>query len=121
MRRVLLPVVLLLAALVLQLTVLDRLPLPGGVAPDLVLLVLFGVALASRLAARLAGTAKPSGEPAAGLGTPALPADRTPRIRAAAARPRDGWIGGGGWLVASAELARRRPATVRLHLGGTRT
>jgi rod shape-determining protein MreD len=233
-RRVLLPVVLLLVALVLQLTVLDRLPLPGGVAPDLVLLVvvalalssgpmsgmicgfcaglaldiappsdhligvyalvfcvvgyfcglvsteldrtvlqplvasalgaaagaglyavvgymlgnpdvtgpavrhvlplsvlydvllspfvLFGVALASRLAARLAGAA-PAGQtasgPATGLGPTALPGGRTPRIRAAAARPRDGWIGGGGWLAASADLARSRP--VKLHLGGTRT
>src|SRR5437763_2929831 len=45
MRRVLLPVVLLLAALVLQLTVLDRLPLPGGVAPDLVLLMVVALAL----------------------------------------------------------------------------
>jgi rod shape-determining protein MreD len=237
MRRILLPVVLLLAALVLQLTVLDRLPLPGGVAPDLVLLmvvalalsggpmsgmiwgfcaglaldvappsghligvyalvfcllgyfcglvsaelessvllplaasalgaaagaglyaavgiilgnpdvtgpavrhvlplsvlydvllspfVLFGVALASRLAARLAGAAKPAAEPAAGTaagrGPPALPEGQTPRIRAAAARPRDGWIGGGGWLAASAELARRRQTTVRLHFSGTRT
>ena len=238
MRRFLLPVVLLLAALVVQLTVFDRLPLPGGVAPDLVLLVvvalalnsgpmtgmicgfcaglaldiappsghligvyalvfcllgylcgmvsaelessvllplaasaigaaagaalyatvgvvlgnpdvtspavrhvlplsvlydvllspfvLFGVALAYRLAARLAGAARLSREPAAagataGLGTPALPAGRTPRLRAAAARPRDGWIGGGGWLAASAELARTRPTAVRLHFGGTRT
>ena len=47
MRRFLLPVVLLLAALVLQLTVLDRLPLPGGVAPDLVLLVVVALALSS--------------------------------------------------------------------------
>ena len=47
MRRVVLPVVLLLAALVLQLTVLDRLPLPGGVAPDLVLLVVVALALSS--------------------------------------------------------------------------
>ena len=47
MRRVVLPVVLLLAALVLQLTVLDRLPLPGGVAPDLVLLVVVALALNS--------------------------------------------------------------------------
>ena len=234
MRRVLLPVVLLLVALVLQLTVLDRLPLPGGVAPDLVLLVvvalalssgpmsgmicgfcaglaldiappsdhligvyalvfcvvgyfcglvsteldrtvlqplvasalgaaagaglyavvgymlgnpdvtgpavrhvlplsvlydvllspfvLFGVALACRLAARLAGAAhgQPGGlRQATGLGPTVLPGGRTPRIRAAAARPRDGWIGGGGWLAASADLARSRP--VKLHLGGTRT
>ena len=234
MRRFLLPVVLLLVAVVVQLTVLDRLPLPGGVAPDLVLLVvvalalnsgpmtgmicgfcaglaldiappsghliglyalvlcllgyfcglvstelessvllplaasavgaaagaalyaavgivlgnpdvtgpavrhvlplsvfydvllspfvLFGVALAYRLAARLAGESRaPAAAGAAGLGTSALPAGRTPRLRAAAARPRDGWIGGGGWLAASSELARTRSASVRLHFGGTRT
>jgi rod shape-determining protein MreD len=236
MRRVLLSVVLLLLALVLQLTVLDRLPLPGGVAPDLVLLVvvalalssgpvagmlggfcaglaldiappsdhligayalvfclvgyccglvsaeldstvllplaasalgaaggaalyaavgvilgnpdvtgsavrhvlpvsvlydvllspfvLYGVALASRLSARLAGAAAASGAslagPQAGPRSPARQGGRTPRLRAAAARPRDGWIGG-GWLAASAELARRPPSTVRLHLGGQRT
>jgi rod shape-determining protein MreD len=238
MRRVLVPVVLLLAAVVVQLTVFDRLPLPGGVAPDLVLLVvvalalnsgpmtgmicgfcaglaldiappsghligvyalvfcllgyfcglvsaelessvllplaasaagaaagaalyaavgivlgnpdvtgpavrhvlplsviydvllspfvLFGVALAYRLAARLAGESRRSRRPAtagsaAGLGTSALPAGRAPRLRAAGARPRDGWIGGGGWLAASADLARTRQASVRLHFGGTRT
>lgn len=238
MRRVLVPVVLLLAAVVVQLTVFDRLPLPGGVAPDLVLLVvvalalnsgpmtgmicgfcaglaldiappsghligvyalvfcllgyfcglvsaelessvllplaasavgaaagaalyaavgivlgnpdvtgpavrhvlplsvfydvllspfvLFGVALAYRLAARLAGESRRSRRPAtagsaAGLGTSALPAGRTPRLRAASARPRDGWIGGGGWLAASADLARTRQASVRLHFGGVRT
>ena len=238
MRRFVLPVVLLLAAVVVQLTVLDRLPLPGGVAPDLVLLVvvalalnsgpmtgmicgfcaglaldiappsghligvyalvfcllgyfcglvstelessvllplaasavgaaggaalyaavgvvlgnpdvtgpavrhvlplsvfydvllspfvLFGVALAYRLAARLAGESRSSRRPAiagsaAGRGTPALPAGRTPRLRAAAARPRDGWIGGGGWLAASADMARTRQASVRLHFGGIRT
>jgi rod shape-determining protein MreD len=237
-RRFVLPVVLLLAAIVVQLTVLDRLPLPGGVAPDLVLLVvvalalnsgpmtgmicgfcaglaldiappsghligvyalvfcllgyfcglvstelessvllplaasavgaaggaalyaavgivlgnpdvtgpavrhvlplsvfydvllspfvLFGVALAYRLAARLAGESRSSRQPAtagsaAGRGTPALPAGRTPRLRAAAARPRDGWIGGGGWLAASADMARTRQASVRLHFGGIRT
>ena len=47
MRRVLLSVLLVLAALVLQLTVLDRAPLPGGVAPDLVLLVVVALALSS--------------------------------------------------------------------------
>ena len=47
MRRFLLPVVLLLVAVVVQLTVLDRLPLPGGVAPDLVLLVVVALALNS--------------------------------------------------------------------------
>jgi rod shape-determining protein MreD len=238
MRRFLLPVVLLLVALVVQLTVFDRLPLPGGVAPDLVLLVvvalalnsgpmtgmicgfcaglaldiappsghliglyalvfcllgylcglvsaelessvllplaasavgaaagaalyaavgivlgnpdvtgpavrhvlplsvlydvllspfvLFGVALAYRLAARLTGAVRPSREPAAartaaGLGTPALLAGRAPRLRAVATRPQDGWIGGGGWLAASAELARTRPVSVRLNFGGIRT
>jgi rod shape-determining protein MreD len=233
MRRLLLSVVLVLAALVVQLTVLNRLPLPGGVSPDLVLLVvvalalssgpmtgmvtgfcaglaldiappsthliglyalvfclvgyfcgliaadlestvllplaasaagaaggaalyaglgillgnpditgqavrhvlpitvlydvllspfvLYGVALASRLAARLTGAERP--RPAGPLGAPGaanLPAGRTPRIRAAAARSRDGWIGGGGWLAASAELARSRPTTVRLNLGDSR-
>jgi hypothetical protein len=102
--------------------------LPLSVLYDVLLspFVLFGVALAYRLAARLAGAARTSREPAtagsaAGLGTPALPAGRTPRLRVAAARPRDGWIGGGGWLAASAELARTRQAEVRLHFGGTRT
>ena len=37
MRRLLVSAVLVLAALILQLCLLDRLPLPGGVAPDLVL------------------------------------------------------------------------------------
>jgi len=237
MRRFLLPVVLLLVAVVVQLTVLDRLPLPGGVAPDLVLLVvvalalnsgpmtgmicgfcaglaldiappsghligvyalvfcllgyfcglvsaelessvllplaasavgaaagaalyaavgivlgnpdvtgpavrhvlplsvlydvllspfvLFGVALAYRLAARLAGEPRRSRQPAtagsaAGLGPSALPAGRSPRLRAAA-RPRDGWIGGGGWLAASAEMARTRQVSAQLHFGGIRT
>jgi rod shape-determining protein MreD len=236
-RRLLLSVMLVLAAIVLQLTIVDRLPLPGGVSPDLVLLVvvalalssgpmtgmitgfcaglaldiappadhligvyalvyclvgyfcgrvaadldstvmlplaasaagaaggaalyaglgillgdpdvtgqavrhvlpetvlydvllspfvLYGVALAIRLAGRL------TGEPAEGrhavsspLTTPTAPGlqgGRTPRIRAAAARRGDGWIGGGGWLAASAELARSRPTTVNLHLGGKRT
>jgi len=238
MRRFLLPVVLLLTALVVQLTVLDRLPLPGGVAPDLVLLVvvalalnsgpmtgmiygfcaglaldiappsghligvyalvfcllgyfcglvstelessvllplaasaagaaagaalyaavgivlgnpdvtgpavrhvlplsvlydvllspfvLFGVALAYRLATRLTGAVLPSREPAASgaaarLGTPAFSPGRAPRFRGAAAGPHDGWIGGGGWLAASSELARTRSASVRLHFGGVRT
>jgi rod shape-determining protein MreD len=235
MRRLLLSVVLLLAALVIQLTLLDRLPLPGGVSADLVLLVvvalalssgpmpgmitgfcaglaldiappsthligmyalvfclvgyfcgmiaadlestvllplaasaagaaggaalyaclgilfgdpdvtgqavrhvlpetiiydvllspfvLYGVALASRLAARLTGAAAETSQGGGALvarGTGSLPAGRTPRLRAAAARPRDGWIGGGGWLAASAELARSRPATIRLHLGDSR-
>ena len=236
MRRLLLSVVLVLVALVVQLTVLNRLPLPGGVSPDLVLLVvvalalssgpmpgmitgfgaglaldiappsthlvgvyalvfclvgyfcgriaadlestvllplaasaagaaggaalyagvgillgdpdvtgqvvrhvlpetvlydvllspfvLYGVALASRLAARLTGAPAESPPSAAGSlaipGAAGLPAGRTPRIRAASARSRDGWIGGGGWLAASAELARSRPSTVRLHLGDSR-
>ena len=53
MRRFLLSVVLVLVALVLQLTVLDRLPLPGGVTPDLVLLVVVALALSN---GPLAGT-----------------------------------------------------------------
>jgi rod shape-determining protein MreD len=243
MRRLLLSVVLLLAALVLQLTVLDRLPLPGGVAPDLVLLVvvalslsggplagaiggfcaglaldvappsdhligmyalvfclvgyfcgmvsaeldrsvllplaaaalgaaggaglyagagivfglpdvtgsavrhvlplsvlydvllspfvLYAVALCFRVGAarraRLAGAAgpaRPSGDAIAAQlpgARPSATRRRVPRLRLAAASPRDGWISGGGWLAASAELARRQPATVRLHLGGVRT
>jgi len=98
--------------------------LPLTVLYDVLLspFVLYGVALASKLAARLTGAAQ-SQQPAAGPlavpGTPpVLPGGRTPRIRAAAARQRDGWIGGGGWLAASAELARTRPATIRLHLSG---
>ena len=47
MRRLLLSVLLVLAAVVLQLTVLDRLPLPGDVSPDLVLLVVVALALSS--------------------------------------------------------------------------
>ena len=246
MRRLLLSVVLLLAALVLQLTVLDRLPLPGGVAPDLVLLVVVALALSSgplpgtiggfcaglaldvappsdhligmyalvfclvgyfcgmvsaeldssvllplaasalgaaggaglfaaagivfgvpdvtgsavrhvlplsvlydvllspfvlyavalcfrvsagRRAAGLAsapGPARPAGDAIAARAPGTRPAarrgrGRVPRLRLAAASPRDGWISGGGWLAASAELARRQPATVRLHLGGVRT
>ena len=244
MRRVLLPAVLVVVALLLQLTVLDQLPLPGGVSPDLLLLVvvalalssgptaglitgfcaglaldiappsnhligvyalvfclvgyfcglvaadlensvllplaasalgaaggaalyavagvflgnpdvtgqsvrhvlplsvaydvllspfvLYAVALASRLAARIAGVAadgraftasRPATTSASPLvipgAAPALQGGRTPRIRAAANRQRDGWIGGGGWLAASAELARTRPATIKLHLGGS--
>jgi len=38
-------VLLLLGALVLQLTVVNRLPLPGGVSPDLVLLVVVALGL----------------------------------------------------------------------------
>jgi rod shape-determining protein MreD len=233
MRRALLSVLLLLGALVLQLTVVNRLPLPGGVSPDLVLLVvvalalssspmaglisgfcaglaldiappsdhliglyalvfclvgyccglvsaeldssvllplaasalgaaggaglyaaagvilgspdvtgvavrhvlplsvlydvllspfvLYGVALASRLSARMTGAAQPSGEAVARQPAALRQGGRGFRPRPAAASPRDGWIGGGGWLAASAELARRPPATVRLHLGGQRT
>ena len=44
--RVLLSAVLLLTAAVLQVTVINSLPLPGG-GPDLVLLVLIGLALVS--------------------------------------------------------------------------
>jgi rod shape-determining protein MreD len=46
-RRFLLTVVLVLVALVLQLTVLDRLRLPGGAVPDLVLLVVVALALSN--------------------------------------------------------------------------
>jgi rod shape-determining protein MreD len=236
-RRLLLSFVLVLAAIVLQLTVVDRLPLPGGVSPDLVLLVvvalalssgpmtgmitgfcaglaldiappadhligvyalvfclvgyfcgrvaadldstvmlplaasavgaaggaglyaglgillgdpdvtgqavrhvlpetvlydvllspfvLYGVALAIRLAGRLTGAPaegpQAASSPLTAPVAPGLQGGRTPRIRAAAARQRDGWIGGGGWLAASAELARNRPTTVNLHLGGKRT
>ena len=238
MRRALVSVILLLVAIVLQLTVLDRLPLPGGVTPDLVLLVvvalalssgplpgmtggfcaglaldvappadhlvglyalvfclvgyfcgmvsaeldssvlrplaasaagaaagaglyaaagvilgnpdvtgsavrhvlplsvvydvllspfvLYAVALAlarkhSRLAARLTRAARPAAAaPAAAAAGGLRTAGQAGRKRAVA-RPRDGWIGGGGWLAASAELARRQPASVRLHLGGQRT
>jgi rod shape-determining protein MreD len=233
MRRALLSVAALLAALVLQLTVVNRLPLPGGVSPDLVLLVvvalalssgpmagmisgfcaglaldiappsdhliglyalvfclagyccglvsaqldssvllplaasalgaaggaglyaaagvilgspdvtgpavrhvlplsvlydvllspfvLYGVALATRLTARMAGAVDAAGEAVAGRPAAPRQGSRGFRLRPAAASPRDGWIGGGGWLAASAELARRPPATVRLHLGGQRT
>jgi rod shape-determining protein MreD len=46
-RRFLLSFVLLLVALALQLTVLDLIPFPGGVPPDLVLLVVVALALSS--------------------------------------------------------------------------
>jgi rod shape-determining protein MreD len=46
-RRILLSVVLVLIALALQLTVLDRLRLPGGAVPDLVLLVVVALALSN--------------------------------------------------------------------------
>jgi rod shape-determining protein MreD len=100
--------------------------LPETVLYDVLLspFVLYAVALASRLAARLAGAPAEGPQTAGPLVAPgphSLPAGRTPRIRAAAARQRDGWIGGGGWLAASAELARSRPTTVHLHLGGKRT
>ncbi|HEY2444077.1 MAG TPA: rod shape-determining protein MreD [Streptosporangiaceae bacterium] len=95
--------------------------LPLSVTYDVLLspFVLYGVALASRGTARLAGAVGGVGDltPAAAKPVASRPG-RTPRIRVAAARPRDGWIGGGGWLAASAELARSRPATVRLHLSG---
>jgi rod shape-determining protein MreD len=107
--------------------------LPLSVAYDVLLspFVLYAVALASRLAARIAGVAVNRGaftttpQSAASASplvvpgaAPALQGGRTPRIRAASNRQRDGWIGGGGWLAASAELARSRPATIKLHLGG---
>ena len=47
MARVLTYGALVASALVLQLTVLDLLPLPGGIAPDLVLLVVVALALSS--------------------------------------------------------------------------
>ena len=47
MRRLLIAVVAVLAAVFLQVTLLDRLPLPGGSPPDLVLLVVVTLALAS--------------------------------------------------------------------------
>ena len=47
MARVLTYGALVASALVLQLTVLDLLPLPGGIAPDLVLLVVVALALTS--------------------------------------------------------------------------
>ena len=237
MRRFLLPVVLLLAALVVQLTVFDRLPLPGGVAPDLVLLVVVALALNSGpmtgmicgfcaglaldiappsghligvyalvfcllgylcgmvsaelessvllpLAASAGGAAVarayaavgscsatrtgrvpavppccpcrcsttccsarsccsawrwPTGWPPGSRARPGYRAKRRrpgrrpgwarPRSRRGAPRgcasPRPGretaGSAAGGWLAASAELARTRPTAVRLHLGGTRT
>ncbi len=45
MRRAALSVLLVAAAVVLQLTVVNRLPLPGGGAPDLVLLVVIAIGL----------------------------------------------------------------------------
>ena len=45
MRRAALSVLLVAAAVVLQLTVVNRLTLPGGGAPDLVLLVVIALAL----------------------------------------------------------------------------
>ena len=47
MRRVLLPTVAVLAAILLQVTVLNNLPFPGGSPPDLVLVVVVALALAS--------------------------------------------------------------------------
>jgi rod shape-determining protein MreD len=47
MRRVTFVLVAILAAVVLQTTVLDRLPLPGGSAPNLVLVLVVTLALAS--------------------------------------------------------------------------
>ncbi|HEY2575687.1 MAG TPA: rod shape-determining protein MreD [Streptosporangiaceae bacterium] len=94
--------------------------LPLSVAYDVLLspFVLYAVALASRLAARIAGVVTTGASPLAVPGAAsALQGGRTLRIRAAN-RQRDGWIGGGGWLAASAELARSRPPTVKLHLGG---
>jgi len=50
-RRAVLSAVLLLVALVLQLTVVNRLPLPGAGGPDLVLLVVVAIGLSGRPAA----------------------------------------------------------------------
>jgi len=47
MRRVTFALVAILAAVVLQTAVLDRLPLPGGSAPNLVLVLVVTLALAS--------------------------------------------------------------------------
>ena len=47
MRRALLATVAVLAAIVLQVTVLNNLPFPGGSSPDLVLVVVVAMALAS--------------------------------------------------------------------------
>ena len=47
MRRVLLPTVAVLAAILLQVTVLNNLPFPGGSPPDLVLVVVVAMALTS--------------------------------------------------------------------------
>ena len=51
MRRAVLSAILLAAALVLQLTVVNRLPLPGGGAPDLVLLTVVALGLCGSPAA----------------------------------------------------------------------
>jgi rod shape-determining protein MreD len=103
--------------------------LPWSVIYDVIFspFILYGVALANRLAARLAGSPVSPAElsgPALGGVQPAgggsLGSRPTPRIRAGSSRPGDGWIGGGGWLAASAELARTRRATVRMHFGSGR-
>jgi rod shape-determining protein MreD len=103
--------------------------LPLSVIYDVVLspFILYGVALANRLAARLLGVATAPGElsgPALGAqqqaGGGALGSRPTPRIRAGAPRAGDGWIGGGGWLAASAELARSRRTSARMHFGSGR-
>ena len=47
MRRVTFAVVAILVAVVLQTVLLDRLPFPGGAAPDLVLVLVVTLALAS--------------------------------------------------------------------------
>jgi rod shape-determining protein MreD len=46
-RRVLLPAVAILAAVLIQVTVLNNVPFPGGAGPDLVLVVVVALALAS--------------------------------------------------------------------------
>jgi rod shape-determining protein MreD len=109
--------------------------LPLSVIYDVVLspFILYGVALANRLSARLFGVAaSPAELGGAALGGSALggsalgaqPAGGgslgsrpTPRIRAGSSRAGDGWIGGGGWLAATSELARTRRTSVRMHFG----
>src|SRR6266487_1334094 len=71
MRRLALSVIAVAAALVLQLTVVDRLPLPGG-GPDLVLLAVVALGLTSgpmagMLTGFLAGLALDIAPPASGV------------------------------------------------------
>jgi rod shape-determining protein MreD len=105
--------------------------LPLSLLYDVVLspFILYGVALANRLSATLFGVAaSPAELGGSALGGSALGAQQpaaggslgsrpTPRIRAGSSRAGDGWIGGGGWLAASAELARTRRTSVRMRFG----